>query len=155
MTRILKKPDAQLTADNKKLIQESPLVVEDIKRRLIRAKNVKERKLELIDDENTLRSKCRIMADAIMSADYPVVYTGAGMSTAANIPDYRGPNGIWTTLKSTGIRPESTDIASTCKFNIPNLNSFNISLCRPHLRAFDSLWNGQQRNNKTHCFPKL
>lgn len=35
-------------------------------------------------------------ADAVRSAERIVVLTGAGISTDSGIPDFRGPNGLWT-----------------------------------------------------------
>jgi NAD-dependent deacetylase len=44
----------------------------------------------------TLRADLRIAADLVARADRITVLTGAGISTESGIPDFRGPNGIWT-----------------------------------------------------------
>mmetsp|Transcript_13329 Transcript_13329/g.35753 ORF Transcript_13329/g.35753 Transcript_13329/m.35753 type:complete len:322 (+) Transcript_13329:51-1016(+) len=51
---------------------------------------------EFLDDEMALRVKIQTLADWWREARRVVVYTGAGISTAAGLPDYRGPQGVWT-----------------------------------------------------------
>jgi NAD-dependent SIR2 family protein deacetylase len=47
------------------------------------------------------------LAEMIRAAKHVVVYTGAGVSTSTSLPDYRGPNGVWT-LAAQGLKPHFT-----------------------------------------------
>lgn len=51
---------------------------------------------EYRDDEATLRAKVATLATWIRESKRTVAFTGAGISTSANIPDFRGPDGVWT-----------------------------------------------------------
>lgn len=53
----------------------------------------------VLDESELLIEKCRQLADLMVKAKSCVFYTGAGISTSASIPDYRGPNGLWTLLE--------------------------------------------------------
>jgi len=100
ISRIIKKTqnDDELTIEEEALLQKNPKVFDEISRRNKRRKTTELRKQEIEDSPTVLAKKCDRMAKAIQKAKYLIVYTGAGISTAANIPDYRGPNGVWTCM---------------------------------------------------------
>ncbi len=50
--------------------------------------------------------KISTCADMIAGAKRPVLFTGAGISTDSGLPDYRGPNGVWT-RRDKGLPPAS------------------------------------------------
>jgi hypothetical protein len=60
------------------------------------------------DDENVLKEKARLLADLIGSSKKCLVYTGAGISTSAKIPDYRSASGVWTMQDRAGIKSNRT-----------------------------------------------
>jgi len=48
------------------------------------------------DTDEVLHTKIQTLAKWVREARRTTVFTGAGISTAAGLPDYRGPKGIWT-----------------------------------------------------------
>eukprot|EP00249_Psilotum_nudum_P020192 c27598_g1_i2 orf=1021-1890(-) len=51
---------------------------------------------EFFDPLDNLQPKIEELAKLIQGSHHLVAFTGAGISTSCGIPDFRGPNGIWT-----------------------------------------------------------
>uniref|UniRef100_A0A8C4W2E0 NAD-dependent protein deacylase sirtuin-6 n=1 Tax=Gopherus evgoodei TaxID=1825980 RepID=A0A8C4W2E0_9SAUR len=60
---------------------------------------------EIFDPPEELERKVCALADLIRGSSNIVFHTGAGISTASGIPDFRGPNGVWT-MEERGLAPK-------------------------------------------------
>eukprot|EP00339_Tiarina_fusa_P002033 CAMPEP_0117069028 /NCGR_PEP_ID=MMETSP0472-20121206/48376_1 /TAXON_ID=693140 ORGANISM="Tiarina fusus, Strain LIS" /NCGR_SAMPLE_ID=MMETSP0472 /ASSEMBLY_ACC=CAM_ASM_000603 /LENGTH=301 /DNA_ID=CAMNT_0004791323 /DNA_START=389 /DNA_END=1297 /DNA_ORIENTATION=+ len=60
---------------------------------------------EYNDEPEVLDAKIEELAVLFKEARKIVTFTGAGISTSANIPDYRGPQGVWT-KRDRGLKPD-------------------------------------------------
>lgn len=56
------------------------------------------------DPAVTLREQIERAAEWIAGANHVVAFTGAGISTDSGIPDFRGPDGVWT-RRDAGLAP--------------------------------------------------
>ena len=54
---------------------------------------------EIFDEPSDVDEKVKLLAKWIKESSHTVLVVGAGLSTSAGIPDFRGPKGIWTLEK--------------------------------------------------------
>ena len=55
--------------------------------------------------ESDSERRIKTLGQWMFEADYLVVFTGAGISTESGLPDFRGPDGIWT-RRDKGLPPK-------------------------------------------------
>ncbi|KAL1374972.1 hypothetical protein pipiens_017778 [Culex pipiens pipiens] len=95
---ILNKPESKRSLEDERVLGSHKTLVKQVLERRKRRVEYKQRMLETEDDPDELEAKALRLAQAIARSNHLVVYTGAGISTSAKIPDYRGSQGIWTLL---------------------------------------------------------
>ncbi|ELU02773.1 hypothetical protein CAPTEDRAFT_228445 [Capitella teleta] len=110
ISEIIKKDEFERSSDERDLLHQSPDMVRSVEKRNKLRELSKHRVQEIEDTAEELNAKCLQLAQAIRNAKSVVLYTGAGISTAASIPDYRGPSGVWTLLQQ-GIQPKVQDLS--------------------------------------------
>ncbi|PIK51236.1 putative NAD-dependent protein deacetylase sirtuin-7-like [Apostichopus japonicus] len=111
--QILKKPECQRTEEDVKILKELDNIVQELHKRARQRDRQKAHLEETEDVPEVLESKVKLLADLLKDSDHAILYTGAGVSTAASIPDYRGPNGVWTLLQK-GKEVKPTSIVDAC-----------------------------------------
>lgn len=57
-----------------------------------------------------LQDRISKLAHWLYESQYPVVFTGAGISTESGLPDFRGPDGVWT-RRDKGLPPRPSDMS--------------------------------------------
>ncbi|MGD2186208.1 MAG: Sir2 family NAD-dependent protein deacetylase [Desulfobacterales bacterium] len=62
-----------------------------------------------MSDKKT-NQKIQDLAQYLYASRYPVFFTGAGISTESGLPDFRGPNGVWT-RRDKGLPPRSMAVS--------------------------------------------
>ncbi|KAM3865473.1 NAD-dependent protein deacetylase sirtuin-7 [Diretmus argenteus] len=110
VARVLKKPEDERTEEEAAALVRHRDTAQELGRRHDRRTVLKRKQEEVFDDADELKSKVCQLAEAVKQAQHLVVYTGAGISTAASIPDYRGPNGVWTQLQK-GLAVSASDLS--------------------------------------------
>jgi len=74
------------------------------------------------ESDSSVDKKAETVAKWIKDSKHLIFFTGAGVSTSAGIPDFRGPNGVWT-LRAQG--KETTGGVSSMKA-IPTASHMSI-----------------------------
>ena len=97
-----------------------------------------------LEEQTELRARVDVAAALISAAGPLVVLTGAGISTDSGIPDFRGPQGVWT------LNPEAE-----------RASNIDVYMAEPEVRKANwrvmagGLWDGVEPNVGHHALAEL
>ena len=78
----------------------------------------------MVVENSDLHERISLLAQWIRDAQYRVFFTGAGISTESGLPDFRGPDGVWT-RRAKGLGPVEFDWADA-KPNLSHKALFDL-----------------------------
>ena len=81
---------------------------------------------ESFDSDDVLEQKVEQLFQWYKQSRHVVFYTGAGISTSAGIPDFRGPKGVWT-LEKKGLKPDINVSWDDAKVMSLTISRYNLS----------------------------
>eukprot|EP00061_Rhincodon_typus_P012928 g38986.t1 len=81
VSKILQKPEELRTKDDLAVLAGCVDTVQELEKRKQKTEARKRKLEEVIDEPEELRRKINLLAAAIQEAQYPVIYSGAGIST--------------------------------------------------------------------------
>lgn len=105
VTKIYLRDPSERSEQDNRLLAEYSFLIPAIKARIkyrLDKELLKQRVMEHEEPLDIVEEKTNRLVGLIKSSRHIVIYTGAGISTSASIPDYRGPNGLWTQIRRAG-----------------------------------------------------
>lgn len=105
LAALLEKDESLKDSNDLRILKEWSFLIPEATALIKRKSARKAARLRNMEHEEPLedtKQKAHQLARMMLESKYTVIYTGAGISTSASIPDYRGPDGLWTQLKRVG-----------------------------------------------------
>jgi hypothetical protein len=90
---------------------------------------------EIVEETNSLEDKVQQLVALICESKRIVLFTGAGISTSSGIPDFRGPNGVWT-KEQRGEVADPRSVDNTFDLARPTYTHYAMTWhCCPHCES--------------------
>ncbi|KAG4435789.1 hypothetical protein IFR05_008733 [Cadophora sp. M221] len=106
--------------------------------------------IERIESTQMIEKKAQTIADCIKRSQHFIIFTGAGVSTSAGIPDFRGPDGAWT-LRAQGRQRTEKSVSTLQAIATPTHMALVELQNRGYLKYLDKISELHGNSNLESC----